>query len=178
MTNELNDQNTAIAKSTRSPWARRLIIGGVAAIVVIGAGVTAFAAGDGPGHWGGKFMRGFMEYRINQALTDAGADTAQKDKIKAIFKSTMDEVRPSRDDRKGMREEVIKILEAPTIDRNAIEALRVKRVADMDARSKVIAKAVGDAAEVLTQEQRKKLIDDFGDFGPGGPGGPDMMDHD
>ena len=157
----------------KSNWGRRMVVGGVAAVVLIGAGVAAFAAGDGPGHWRGKFMRGFMEYRIDQALTDAGADQAQKDKIKNIFETTMDQVRPSRDDRKEMREEVVKILEAPTIDRNAIEALRAKHVAEMETRSKTIAKAVGDAAEVLTPEQRKKLVDEWGQMMPG-PG----MDHD
>ncbi len=154
-------------------WGRRLVIGGVAAVVVIGAGVAAFAAGDGPSHWRGKFMRGFMEYRIEQALTDAGADAAQKDKIKALFTTTMTEVRPDRDERKQMRADVIKILESPTIDRVAIENLRAKHVAEIDAKSKVVAKAIGDAAEILTPEQRKKLVEEWGNMGPG----PDM-DHD
>jgi Spy/CpxP family protein refolding chaperone len=174
MTNQDNVGHEEIKTQAKHSWSRRLIIGGAAAVVVIGAGVTAFAAGDGPDHWRGRFMRGFMEYRIDQALTDAGADATQKDKIKAIFKSTMEAVRPDHGDRKQMRDEVIKILEAPAIDRNAIEALRVKHVAAMEAKSKVIAKAVGDAAEVLSPEQRKKLIDEWGDMGPG----PDMMDHD
>lgn len=168
------EQLSDLLPSKRPNWGRRLVIGGVAAVVVIGAGVAAFAAGDGPDHWRGKFMRGFMEYRIEQALTDVGADTAQKDKIKTIVNTTMDEIRPDRGERKEMREQVIKLLEAPTIDRTAIETLRAKHMAEMDAKSKTVAKAIGDAAEVLTPDQRKKLIEEWGDMGPGfGPG----MDH-
>ena len=171
MFDEQNEKPYEILPPAKSPWGRRWIIGGVAAVVVIGAGVAAFAAGDGPGKWHGKFMRGFMEYRVEQALTDAGASADQKDKIKALFKTTMDEVRPERGERKEMRAEVIKLLEAPTIDRAAIEALRAKHVAELDAKSKTIAKAIGDAAEILTPDQRKKLVEDWGDMGPG-------MDHD
>lgn len=150
---------------------RKLIIGAVAAVVIVGAGAAAFAGGDmGPGHWRGKFMRGFMEYRVDQVLTDVGASADQKDKIKTLFKTTMESVRPDRADRKQMREEVIKLLEAPTIDRDAIEALRAKHVAEIDAKSKTIAKAVADAAELLTPEQRKQLVEEIGDFGPGHDG--------
>jgi Spy/CpxP family protein refolding chaperone len=158
----------------KGSWSRKLVIGGVAAVVLAGAGAAAIAGGfDGFGRhgmMGGRFMHGFMEYRVDQALTDIGASAEQKDKIKALVKSTIDEVRPERGWRMETRDEMIKILEAPTIDRNAIEALRAKRIADIDARSKTIAKAVGDAAEVLTQDQRKKLIEEMADFGPGGPG--------
>jgi protein CpxP len=156
------------AVPAKTNWSRKLIIGSLAAVVIIGAGAAAFAGGgDGPGHWRGKFMRGFMEYRVEQVLTDVGASAEQKDKIKTLFKTTMDEVRPERGERKAMREEVIKLLEAPTIDRNAIEALRAKHVAEIDAKSKTIAKAVADAAEILTPDQRKKLVEEMSDFGPG-----------
>mgnify|MGYP000208611689 CR=1 FL=1 len=149
-------------------WSRRLTIGVVATVIVVaGAGAMAFAGGDGPGWRHGKFMRGFMEYRMGQMLDESGASAEQKDKIKAIFKTTMDEVRPDRGARGEMREEVMKLLEAPTIDRVAIETLRAKQMAAMDAKSKVIAKAVADAAEILTPEQRKKLVEEIRDFGPG-----------
>jgi len=168
MNNEQNDFTSEPAAPRKQGMSRKLIFGAVAAVVIVGAGAAAFAGGDmGPGHWRGKFMHGFIEYRVEQALSEAGATAEQKDKIKTLFQTTMKEVRPERGDRRAMREEVMKLLEAPTIDRNAIEALRVKHVAAIDAKSKTIAKAVGDAAEILTPEQRKKLIEEMDDFGPG-----------
>jgi Spy/CpxP family protein refolding chaperone len=176
MNDDQNDFMIAPEPLRKPATARRWIIGTVAAVAVIGAGAAAWAAGGdmGHGHWRGKFMRGFMEYRLDQVLTDVGASAEQKDKLKALFKTTMDEVRPERGDRKEMRDEVIKLLEAPTIDRNAIEALRAKHVQQIEEKSKTIAKAVGDAAEILTPEQRKKLIEEMDDFGPGhdGPDAP------
>lgn len=148
---------------------RGLIIGSIAAVALLGAGAAAFA---GAGHFGHRgMMRDFIEYRTDRVLTDIGASDVQKAKLKTLVSATIDEVRPERGERRAMRDEALKLLEAPTIDRAAIEALRVKHVAEMDARSKVIAKAIGDAAEILTPDQRKKLADELEDFGPGdGPG--------
>jgi periplasmic protein CpxP/Spy len=148
-------------------WGRKLIIGGVAVVTIAGAGAYAFANND---DWGGrhKFMRGYMEYRLDQMLTDAGASDDQKSKLKALVTSTVDEVRPDRETRMAMRDEIIKLIEAPTIDRTAIEALRAKQMAQFEERSKTIAKAVADAAEILTPDQRKKLVEEMKEFGPHG----------
>lgn len=145
---------------------RTLVIGAIAIAAVAGAGAYAFGKGN---DWGPhKFMRGYMEYRLDQMLSDAGASDDQKSKVKTIVTTTIDEVRPEREARLAMRDEIIKLIEAPTIDRNAIEALRAKQMAQFEERSKAIAKAVADAAEVLTPDQRKKLAEEMRDFGPHG----------
>jgi Spy/CpxP family protein refolding chaperone len=147
-------------------WGRKIVIGAVAVAVAAGAGAYAFASNDG---WGRhKLMRGYMEYRLDQMLTEAGASDDQKSKLKTIVTTTIDEVRPDREDRKAMRDEIIKLIEAPTIDRNAIESLRAKQMAQFEERSKAIAKAVADAAEILTPDQRKKLVEEMKEFGPHG----------
>ena len=49
------------------------------------------------------------------------------------------------------------LLTQPTVDRAAIEALRAEQMALADEASKRFAQAVGDVAEVLTPEQRRKI---------------------
>lgn len=175
MTTDTNNNDADMTAPAKRSWKKPLIIGAVALAALAGVGAAAFADG-GPDDFGphmgmrGRLMRGFMEYRINQILTDVGANDAQKAKLEALIKTTMDEVRPDRNEMRHMHDEALDLLTAPTIDRTAIEALRVKHVAEVDARSKTIAKAIGDAAEVLTPEQRKKLVDELDDMGPAGPG--------
>jgi Spy/CpxP family protein refolding chaperone len=48
-------------------------------------------------------------------------------------------------------------LTQPSIDRAALEALRAEQLALADAASKRFIQALGDAAEVLTPEQRRNL---------------------
>jgi Spy/CpxP family protein refolding chaperone len=166
MSSDIRQPEMQILPPEKPRWGRRIVIGTVAVAVAAGAGAYAFANTEG---WGRhKFMRGYMEYRLDQMLTDAGASDDQKAKVKAIVTTTFDDVRPDREARQAMRDEIIKLIEAPTIDRNAIEALRAKQMAEFEGRSKAIAKAVADAAEILTPDQRKKLAEEMRDFGPHG----------
>ncbi|MDH6269816.1 protein CpxP [Rhizobium sp. SG_E_25_P2] len=179
------DLDTSITETPKSSWLRRIVIVGSTTAVVLGAGALAFAGGQdgfGPGGMRHKFMQGYMEYRMDRMLGDAGANDEQKAKIKTILKTAMEQVRPDRQERRAMRDGALDLLEAPTIDRAAIEAFRAQQIEKLDAKSKIIAKAVADAADVLNPDQRKKLVDELDEmgFGPGrGPGGdhpPAMMD--
>jgi Spy/CpxP family protein refolding chaperone len=65
-----------------------------------------------------------------------------------------------RDKARTARERARELLTQPTIDRAAIEAFRTEQMALAEAASKRIAQALGDAAEVLTPEQRRE-VDSF-----------------
>ena len=64
-----------------------------------------------------------------------------------------------REKAQSARQRGRELLTQPTVDRAAIEALRAEQMALADAASKRFAQALGDAAEVLTPEQRRKLDD-------------------
>jgi Spy/CpxP family protein refolding chaperone len=165
---------TSAGKAPKSGWLRRTAIIGSTAAVVLGAGALAFAGGHdgfGPGGMRHKMMQGFMEYRVDRLLGDVGANDEQKAKIKSILMTAMQQIRPDRQERRAARDGALDLLEAPTIDRAAIEAFRAQQVEKLDAKSKIIAKAAADAAEVLKPDQRKKLADELDEMGFGpGPG--------
>jgi len=145
---------------------------GIAAVIAIGTG-AAVAQGGGwgmGGHGGGMHGMGmrFAEHRFEKVMDEIDATDDQQDKIWAIVDKTRADLRPMGREFRGMREEVATLLSAPTIDKAAVEALRVKRLAEVDAASKQAVAALVEAAEVLTPEQRAKLVEEMKDHkGPG-----------
>ena len=100
---------------------------------------------------------------------DANAD--QQAKLEAIVKSAVSDLAPMRDKVRATHQKVRELLTAPNVDRAAIEKLRAEQVATMDTLSKRIAQAVGDAAEVLNADQRRKLGEMLPPMGEPGRGG-------
>jgi Spy/CpxP family protein refolding chaperone len=169
-----------------SGWRKRLAIGGIAVVALSGLGV-ARALSDGRdggwgwggprhhfqelrggphGHMGGMGMMG--ERGLERLLDAVGATPEQADKLRTIFGDLRDEMRPLTADLRDSREDVAKILGAGTIDRAAAEKLRSERFAELDQASQKVTTALLDAAEVLTPEQRAKIVEHFGDHGPRG----------
>jgi Spy/CpxP family protein refolding chaperone len=106
---------------------------------------------------------------------DASAD--QQAKLEAIVKSAVTDLAPMREKVRTTHQKVRELLTAPTIDRGAIEKLRAEQIATIDTLSKRIAQAVGDAADVLNADQRRKLGDMLPPAGDGGGGGYWRMWH-
>ena len=176
LNNPVNPNGTTPAGGS---WVRRTVIGGVAAVAVIGAIGLAAAASDfgrdfgmggfGHGGFGGHMMparmgmgMGFGGFgMMGDVLDDIGATPEQEDKLWSIIDNARGEVRPAFREFRETRKEIAGILGAATIDRAALEKLRSDRIATIDATSKKVTAALADAAEVLTPEQRAKLLEHF-----------------
>ncbi len=143
------------------------LIGGLAA----GIGAKAFAHG-GPGgwhgRWGGHGWQGEMDPQAMQRraeamvkwwLADVDATEAQQKKIAEIMTATMTELRPLRQKHFEARRQVMEILSKPQIDRAALEAVRAQELDLAESFSRRVTQSLGDAAEVLTPEQRTKLAE-------------------
>lgn len=176
MTNHIDDAPAPTPASTpaaspkpaRSRAFRYAVIGGVAIAAIAGVNV-AMSSSSSPG-WGGhsrmqSMMGGmgldFAEWRAQRALTEAGVARDVSEEVASILRDAAGDVLPVMLGMREARAEAIAILTAPTVDREAAEALRSARVAEIDAASRRAVAGLLDAAEKLTVEERKALIDNL-----------------
>lgn len=146
-----------------------LAVGGALAVLIVGAAGIAAAYGDdfgfGPGrHFGMRAHLsgpGFMGHGIDGALDDIDATDEQSDRLWKILDDARAEIRPMMRDFRDTREDLVKLLGAPIVDKAAIEKLRSERLAEIDQVSQKMTAALAEAAQVLTPEQRAKLVERF-----------------
>ena len=161
---------TFLSRLRRAPVRHGLIAAAlVAGGMVVGAGGLAVAAASGDmgggmgwhhGHHRGE-RTGMIQRRVRGALDNVGATTAQEDKVHDIIAGAATELGKNDGDRGAMRKQVLELMKAATLDRAAFEKVRAQKIADMDAKSKVVSNALFDAASQLSPEQRTKLVDNF-----------------
>ena len=161
---------------------------------VIAAGLTGAAAssalshgfgfgppGFGPGGWHGRFMGGPLdpkqiEDRADRAVRhiaiEIDATNEQQEKLRTVVRSAVKDILPMREKAHAARARARELLTQDKIDRAEIEKFRTEQAQLADAFSKRVAQAVGDAAEILTPEQRRKIADRLPPPGPGHAFGP------
>lgn len=174
------------AAEKKGGWKTPLIVAGALAVGLTGAIATNAIADGGFGPpwrhgWHGGFgprgdidpadLNRMIERGVKHLAIEIDATPEQTTKLVEIAQSAATDLRPLRDQLRDARKQGREILSAPTLDRAQIETFRTQQMAVMDQISKRVAQAVGDAAEVLTPEQRTELgskIERFGDFRGGG----------
>ena len=184
--------STEIAASragTRTLIAAGRITGAVVALALaalVGAALAGSANagwGWGPGsHFGDHAgmdtpldpaeVKERVERMVAHVAIEIDATDEQKTKLTAIFVSAANDLMPIRAEMMASRQagELVGLLTAPTVDRAAIEAFRADKMSLAEQASRRIATALGEAAEVLTPEQRAEIgekIKFLMEFGPG-----------
>jgi len=108
----------------------------------------------GPGADGGMF--GGM---MNRMLDRVNATPEQRTQIQQIVQTQAGDMRAQREAGRALRQQAMALFAQPTVDANAVEALRLKQVALHDATSKRMSTAMIEISRVLTPEQRKQMAD-------------------
>lgn len=140
---------------------KKSILAGGAAIV---AGLAIVFASAVPGiAFGGRHGGGhgpeFVLWKLDRMLGAIDASEGQRAEVEAIVAAAMIEIRELRPRRADLQKGVVAALTGAEVDRAELEAIRAEHSARIDAVSERVALAIGDAASVLTQEQRGALAD-------------------
>ena len=136
--------------------------------LLLGAGIFAVRAhaaddgfGFGPPAFGGGVTpeqhKAFMERRLGKMLDMLKATDSQRTAIQAIAERMFAEMQPIHQQHKQLHDAIVTAFTADSVDRASVEKLRVQVTALVDQGSQVFSKALLDAAQVLTPEQRKTL---------------------
>jgi Spy/CpxP family protein refolding chaperone len=157
-----------------------------ATAVITGAAVTKAVSnpfGFGPGwhgargHWGSvpldpAQIEDRADRMVRHLAIELDANNEQQEKLRGIMRAMLKDVLPARERAFAARRQARELLTATSIDRAAIEKLRADQIALADQVSKRITQALGDASEVLSPEQRRKLADRIPPHGRGFGMGP------
>ncbi len=99
-----------------------------------------------------------LEHRLAWMLRPALPSEEQIQRIAGIAEDAMADLCRVQERAERQREALAELLAGARIDRAALEAARAAALAGVDAGSERALRALADAAEVLTPEQRAKLV--------------------
>ncbi|MBA3597171.1 MAG: Spy/CpxP family protein refolding chaperone [Methylibium sp.] len=151
--------------STVSSRGMRGVLLGVT-VALAGASVAAWAdPGRGQhaqyehhGHHGGA-MRGGSPRHIERMLDSVNATDAQRAQIRQIAEAAAAENKDRRAAGRSLRQQQMELFAQPTVDANAVEALRRQMLAEHDQTSQRMTQAMLDISRLLTPEQRAQMAE-------------------
>jgi Spy/CpxP family protein refolding chaperone len=145
--------------TVRNPGLRGFLAG-VALVLSASIGIAAWA---GPhGGPGGPTMSGSPERMvrmIDRMLDSASATDAQRTQIRQIVQAAADDMKAQHEAGKALRDQQMSLFTQPTVDANAVEALRQQMLVQHDQGSRRMTQALLEISRVLTPEQRMKLAE-------------------
>jgi Spy/CpxP family protein refolding chaperone len=135
----------------------------IAVPLVVAGGALAYAhqgAWSHAGPMGGHQFAMHLDH-LDAVLTRAQVPEAQKTQVEAILEGAFKEWTRLHEKHSAAFGQMHELLLAPSVDRAQIETLRAEQVRALDEASKRLVGAFGDAAELLTPEQRAALAEEM-----------------
>ena len=148
--------------STLSSRGMRGVLLGVG-VALAGASLTAWAQ-PGRGHHGNHghhagAMMGGSPRHIERMLDSVNATEAQRSQVRQIAEAAAADMKDRRAAGRSLREQQMQLFTQPTVDANAVEALRRQMLAEHDQTSQRMTQALLDISRVLTPEQRVQMAE-------------------
>jgi protein CpxP len=161
--NQFQDRAASSKSDQETPrrrWLKRGLLGVLGAGLAGGLGFRAFAhRGYGRGPLDPAELDARLERMLRHLYVEIDATEAQQAQLAPIVKQAATDLLPLRDRLRDARRQALAVLTEESIDRAAIERLRVEQLQLGEVGSKRLAEAVADAAEVLSLEQRKIIAE-------------------
>ena len=111
-----------------------------------------------------------IDAMVQWMLADIDATDDQRTKISTILKAAANDLAPLQQQHMQARRTTMQLLSAATIDRAQLESIRVQQMQLADTATKRMTQAMADAAEVLSGDQRAKLVAKWQQHGGHGHG--------
>ena len=153
------NQSTIVTRRFFKRAAAMALLAGLA----ITAGVTAIAhTAGGAGMHHGALSAADVDSHVDRMLqhiyVEIDVTDAQKAQIGPLVKQAIAECAPLHERLGTAHADILALLGADKIDRDAIEALRSEDMRLADDATKRITQLIGDVADVLTPAQRKAFV--------------------
>jgi Spy/CpxP family protein refolding chaperone len=138
------------------------------AAVVAARPIAAAVEGGGVPRWHGRWghhgggpeaMREHVQVAVKWALREVDATEEQQQRVSAILTAALAEAGRLKERHQQNREAFAAGLAGATVDRAALEEARQAELELAEEASQLLVKALADAAEALTPEQRKGLVE-------------------
>lgn len=150
-----------------------MLTGGLLGSLLAG-GIHTYSQAHGPGGWfrgghgsSGWFRQGGYDpaqagaragFATDWLLHRVGASDTQRQQAQAIVQATLADLAPLRSQHQQHRQQLLDILQQPSIDREALGDVRLAELQLAETFSERLLTALADLAEVLTPEQRSTLM--------------------